>query len=265
MSENSKNKTDSNNLLNRLINSGAEITSGSTAGALSFLATGSTEAALFGATGVAVAIALRGLAREFSQRFLGPREEVRIGAVIALSADQICARMKDGESLRNDGFFDKKTTGRADAEEVIESVLLKCQKDPEEKKIKYMANLLSNICFNSEIDVHMSHQIIKAAEGLTYRQLCILKVCAVKESLSLRNKDYRGQESFPKSLYPVLYECYGLYMNGYINLGGTAAIGLTDVIPNKMTVQGLGADIFNLMGLQLIPLEDLTEIVKQLK
>jgi hypothetical protein len=54
-----------------------------------------------------------------------------------------------------------------------------------------------------------------------------------------------------------------IFIHFYI--GGGVAFGPTDIVPGKMTVQGLGADIINLMKLGLIPNEDLLPIVGQLK
>lgn len=87
----------------------------------------------------------------------------------------------------------------------------------------------------------------------------------MKDSFGLRDGDYRGQGSFSKELYQVLYECLDLYHKGYINFGGEVAFGPTDIKPGSMTVQGLGADIFNLMKLALIPSEDIAPIAAQLK
>ncbi len=148
---------------------------------------------------------------------------------------------------------------------MAESVLLKSQREPEEKKIPYMGHLLSNVAFDAQISAQMAHQIIKAAEQLTYRQFCILKLAVVKQAFGLREGDYRGHGSFSKELYQVLYECLDLYHRGFINFGGGVAFGPTDVAPGKMTVQGLGADLFNLMSLATIPNDDLIPIAKQLK
>jgi hypothetical protein len=142
--------------------------------------------------------------------------------------------------------------------------LLKSQREPEEKKIPYIAHLMSNITFDASISVQMAHQLTKAAEALTYRQLCILKLAAVKQAFGLRVGDYRGQKSFQKELYQILYECTDLYHKGFINFGGTAAFGPTDVIPSGMTIQGMGADLFNLMSLGKIPNSDLMPIAAQL-
>lgn len=257
--------TDENAGIRRLINSGLEIAGGAVGGALGFLAGGPVGAAALGAGGTAAAMALKHIGQETAKRFLSPREEVRIGGVLAIAGEQIRQRIEAGHSVRDDGFFEQKSKGRSDAEEVVESVLLKSQIEPEEKKIPYMGYLLSNVAFDSEISAYMAHQITKAAEQLTYRQLCLLKIAALKDSFSLRSENYRKQVQFPKELYQVLFECIDLYHRGFLNFGGEVAFGPTDIAPGKMMVQGIGADMFNLMMLGLIPNEDLAPIVAQLK
>jgi len=128
-----------------------------------------------------------------------------------------------------------------------------------------MGHLLSGVAFDTQIGAQMAHQIIKTAEQLTYRQLCILKLAVVKQSLPMRAGDYRGHGKFSKDLYQILYECLELYHRGLINFGGEVVFGPTDVKPGSMTIQGLGTDIFNLMKLALIPDGDLVPITTQLR
>ena len=251
--------------LHRLIDAGAEIAGGAAGGALGFLAGGPVGAAIFGAGGVAAAMALKHVGQEASERLLGPREAVRVGGVLALAAGEIRQRIEQGDQVRSDGFFERNQAGRSDAEEVAESVLLKSQREPEEKKIPFMAHLLSSITFDPEISAHMAHQITKIAEQLTYRQLCLMRIAVLKESFGLRCSDYRGHGSFPKELYQILYECHDLYHRGFVNFGGEVVFGPTDVAPGKMTLQGLGADAHNLMKLATIPSEDLSPITARLK
>ena len=127
-----------------------------------------------------------------------------------------------------------------------------------------MAFLIGNIAFNAEISAGLAHQLIRTAETLTYRQLCILKIAGLKDRWTLRHGAYRDQRTFDKSLYSLLYECYDLYNRMLINFGGSAALGLTDIDPAKMTVQGIGADLFNEMGLATIPQFDLDPIILKL-
>jgi hypothetical protein len=248
-----------------LIGGSAEIAGGAIGGALGFFAAGPAGAAAFGAGGAAAAMALRHIGQEVSERLLGPREKVRVGGVLAIAAAEINSRLESGQAVRTDGFFDEKPNGRSDAEEVAESVLLKSQREPEEKKIPYMAHLLSGIAFESQIGPHMAHQITKVAEQLTYRQLGILKLAMFKHAFGLRTSDYRGMGTFPKELYQVLYECVDLYHKGLLNFGGKVAFGPTDVTPAAMTVQGLGEDVVNLMQLASIPNDDLIPIASQLR
>ena len=178
---------------------------------------------------------------------------------------EIHRRLEHGETLRADGFFEKKQGDRSDAEEVAESVLLKVQREPEEKKIPYMGCLFASTAFNPEISVQMAHQLTKITEQLTYRQLCILRLSVVKATYSLRDRNYREQGKFSKDLYQVLYECKELKIREYIAIEGAGLSGVTDVKPSGLTLQGIGADLYNLMRLSLIPDVDIIPIAEQLK
>ncbi len=231
-----------------------------------------------GAAGKAIEIALRVVSQEIWARQLSTRERMRVGTVLDVVITEIRRRVEAGESVRADGFFNENETGRSDAEEVAESVLLKVQREPEEKKIPYMGYLLSSIAFDPEISVHMAQQLTKIAEQLTYRQLCILKLCDVKDKYGLRRKDYRDQIVDERNIYQILYECAELDSKQYINFRGKADLhskerkdfgatidGLTSPTPSHMALQGIGEDLFNLMKLSLIPDADIAPIAEQLK
>lgn len=247
-----------------MVSAGSDIAGAAVGSALGFFAAGPAGAAAGGAGGAAAAHALRKIGQEASNRLLGPRERVRVGAAVAIAAEHIQARTARGETPRQDDFFEQKQNHRSDAEEVAESVLLRCQREAEERKVRLMAFLIGNIAFKVEINVGLAHQLVRTAEDLTYRQLCILKIAAMTDREALRKGGYREQRSFDKPLYGVLYECYDLYSRGLINFGGSAALGITDVEPASMVVQGMGADLFNEMGLATIPQADLDPIIFQL-
>ena len=255
--------------LRKMINAGVALlpgAGGNTAGAVvGFLVGGPVGAAVGAAAGWAVSQGLEKVGQEFSERVLGPREEARVGCVLVLAAQKILDRIESGEQVRSDGFFDSTTKARSGAEEVLESILLKSQREPQEKKLPYMANLFANIAFDSTISAEMAHQITKTAEDLTFRQLCILRLAAIKHEFDLRESGYRGQRSFATELLQILYECLGLYSHGYISFGGTALLGLKDVKPASMTVQGLGASTYNLMRLRDIPRSEIVPIALQLR
>ena len=282
MSEKSGKRAEGKDNIQRLLERGTEMLGSgantATSGALALLVGGPEGLAIGGVLGKGVEIALNKVGQEISARQLAPREETRVGAAFAYAAAEINRRLEEGDTLRNDGFFDKKQGDRSDAEELAEAVLLKVQREPEETKIRYMGYLFSSIAFDPEISVQMAHQLTKSTEQLTYRQLCILKLSVVKDRYSLRDEHYGNQAEFSKDLYQVLYECAELYDKEYLNFGGKADFNigavldygatlhrLTRAIPSRMTLQGIGLDLFNLMKLSLIPDEDIAPIAEQLK
>ena len=111
----------------------------------------------------------------------------------------------------------------------------------------------------------MAHQMTKAAESMTYRQLCILQLSAIKERFNLRKRSYEGQDSFSKDLYQLIYEYYDLYNRGLISFGDTLAATLVDVIPGTAIPQALGVDIYYQMRLHLIPDSDVEPIAAHLR
>ena len=275
MSDRSGKSTEGKNRMARLFERGTEmLRSGSgavTSATVAALIVGPEGLAIGGAIGKGVEIALNKIGQEMSTRQLGPREETRVGATLIIAAADIERRLKNGEVPRTDGFFDGKETGRSDAEEILEAVLLKAQREPEDKKIQYMGYLLSSIAFDSEINLPYAHQLIKVAEQLTYRQLCILKLCVVKEEYQLRDRHYKDPRLRDKALNQILHECHNLYTGGYVHhkgkldIGDTEAFVPTDLNPRSMALIGLGVDLYDLMRLSLIPDKDVDPIAEVLK
>lgn len=265
---NESNTSDGDRPLRKIIDAGVTLlpgAGGNMVGAIvGFMVGGPAGAAVGAVTGSAVSKGLERLGREFSERTLGPREEARVGCVLVLATQGIQKQIESGAHVRSDAFFDSSSGNRSGAEEVLENILLKSQREPEEKKLPYMANLFASVAFDSTISAEMAHQIIKTAGDLTFRQLCILRLAVIKTEFDLRKSDYRGQGSFAKELYTVLHECLGLHSRGYINFGGGAVLGLTDVKPASMSVQGLGVDTYNLMRLCDIPRHEITHVASKL-
>ena len=226
------------------------------------------------AIGKGLEIALKKIKQKISTWRLSPREEARVLNALDVAVTEMCKRTTNGESLREDWFFDEKETSRSDVAEVLEAMLLKVQRDPEEKKIQYMGHLFSSIAFDSQISAYMAHQLIKAAEQLSYRQLCILKLCAVKDNYELRDKNYREfeLESLSKDLYEVLHECADLHNKEYIHSGldtptheSNVLSRLRSIVPSDMAFHRIGDYLYNLMKLSQIPDEDIAPIAEQLQ
>ena len=274
VSEESGRDREKNDTLQQLINYGVPLLgAGASAAINSTLSMMGPEGAVIGGiAGKTIENLIIKAGKEFSERHLSTREKVRLGAVLVIANEEIRKRRASGEAPREDDFFDEKQTGRSDAKEVAESVLLKAQREPEEKKIPYMGYLLASIAFEPKISVHMAHQLIKAAEQLTYRQLCILKLCAVKDEFGLCSNNYR-EGAYPENdLYEVLHECGDLHNREYIHSGLDTATyesntlsRVRSIIPNDMAFRPIGSYLYNLMKLSQIPDEDIAPIAEQLK
>lgn len=248
-----------------LIQQGSKVAGGAVGAALGFFAAGPAGAAAFGAAGAAISEALTHIGADVSQRLLGPREKVRVGGVLAISAAKIRERLEAGDQLRSDSFFDERSDGRSDADEIAESIILKAQRKSEEKKIPYMGNLLANAAFHSWITIPLAQQLAKTAEGLTYRQLVILATIPRLQKSNVRQSSYRDHGNFGLPLMEVLYEINDLLRRELVAVEGVATLGITDIEPNKLIIQGLGTHLHNLMGLNTIPQQELQEIAEILK
>jgi hypothetical protein len=251
--------------LRSLLVQGAKITGGAVAGTIGFFAGGPVGAAALGAAGAMVSEALSHAGEDFSHRLLGPREKMRVGAVLMLSADRVRSKLDAGHKTRSDGFFDPDDTERSDAEEIAESIISKAQRETEEKKLPLLANMLANIAFEDTVNIAFAQQLVKTAEGLTYRQLCILAMIGQVDRSVLRNVDYRAVQNFSPALMQLLFEIYGLYQQGLIACGGNALLGPSDVVPARLNVQGLGAYLYNLMELSGLQDTDILPIVVELR
>ena len=93
--------------------------------------------------------------------------KVRTERVILMAADEMGKRLRAGDEPRPDNFFAAQPPFCSLAEEIIESVLLKAEREPEERKLPYQAKLITYILFDSEVDVGMAHQLLRFAEALS--------------------------------------------------------------------------------------------------
>jgi hypothetical protein len=156
----------------------AAVVLGRVGGASVGLALGGAPGALAGAaSGPLFTAVLEKVGAEVSQRLLSPRELSRVGAVYLLAADETRARLDAGEVARDDGFFAEGPEGRSSAEEITEGVFLAAQREYEERKLPYLANLLSGLGFDASIDRPHAVAQLHLAQSLTYHQLCLIAYC----------------------------------------------------------------------------------------
>lgn len=208
--------TDEIDKVRGFIDCGSEI-AGGVAGAAVGMIAGPTGALLGAAAGPIIGKALRKTCVEISERLLGHRERARAGAVAAYAFVAIRERLDNGGSPRNDGFFSV-DTDRSDAEEIFEGVLLKGKNEHEEKKLRFFANIFVTATFDDRFTSGTLNRALKTAEGLTYRQLCLLQLFSRPQPLPLRDNDYDG-EGFSEMDYEtvaLVAETFDLFRAGLV-------------------------------------------------
>lgn len=249
--------------IDELLTAGSDIIGAAVGGVGGFFLGGPGGAAAGGAGGVAISKGLKWAVTEIKQRLLGKREEQRIGATMIYAVEKIQSNLKSKE-IRDDDFFEGNLKDRSCAEELFEATLMAAQRDPQEKKLKYYGNLLGNIPFSKAIDRSQANHLIKIAQDLSWNQLCLLAIAVRKNLFKLRTTDYRNQKHFSQAQIFLMSQMVDLHSKGLINFSGEAVLGLTDANPGKMTVQGVGAHLYNLMELVQIPVDDLKDIADSL-
>lgn len=258
------NKSDKE-LTTELIQSGSDIASAAVGATIGLI--GTPVAAVGGAVaGVAIARTLKKVGSELKRRFLGPKEEKRIGATFAFAGQIISAGLSAGKKLRSDGFFDINTNVNTPADEIFEGILLKARDSYEERKLQLLGILFANIAFHEEISPAYANQLVNIAGQLTYRQFVALSIAEEQNSEGpiVQEIDFRANETAKQNLglngISLMTEIYELCQRGYVSAAnGSAWISLVDVNPGDMRAQGTGSVLAQMMGLNTIPESDRQE------
>jgi hypothetical protein len=112
------------------------------------------------------------------------RQLARAGATIELLAEDAQRRQGDGEHPRDDGFFDARDGLRADADELLEGVLLQAANAHEERKVPLLGRLYSAVAHDMSVTTATASYLVRIAGELTYRQFVALSVFAHHEAHS---------------------------------------------------------------------------------
>ena len=253
--------------LRQIIENGANVVGATTGAALSAI-TGSPEFGV-GVAAVGASGAYQRVGAEIADRLLSPREQARVGGVLALSAEMLKSELDRGRTLRDDGFFDVPPDGRTDAEEILEGVLRKAQTEYEERKLSYLARLWSNACLDETLGPAKLNYLVKLAEQLTYRQfLIIAMVCAMAKAdhanifrLRVRHYEEANLNMLGETAI-VLSEVMALHNLNCVQV--IAPLGPIQIAPSEMRIANHGAALYNAMELHRIPEDDLQQIIQLL-
>ena len=255
-----------------LIVASAEIAGAAVGGALGFLAGGPAAAAGAGALGVLITKGASRLLIDFANRNLSFREEVRVGAAASFALAEIQRRLDEGQQPRDDGFFGNNASRRTSAEELFEGVLQKSKNEHEEKKIKMLGNFFASIAFSPDVSVGEANHLLRVAENLTYRQMCVLAILSAKSRLP----DIRFRTTYYESVVglltydnvSLLQEVFDMYTYGLLaqrNEERTGYIILNqwaNLAPDLLQLTSNGERLASLLGLaEGVPEEDLQMIL----
>ena len=158
------------------------------------------------------------IVREVLRRVIAPltsrSESKRLYQWAKQAVEGIDQRSKKGEEFRADGFFEETPTNRSNFEEVVESTLKKVMDTTEEPKIKFIANLTENVHFDEDLDMNTYRQILKLLDELSYRQLCIIKLCKNFDDVDV---DSLGNPDTSTKLGSILIDFFEMRNKGFVD------------------------------------------------
>lgn len=251
------------------IETGAELAGASIGGAIGFLAVDPVSAAGVGAMSVLIAKGAKYLLGDLVNRQMSHRETERIGATAAIALATIREKIQKGESPRNDGFFDSNANKRSSANEIFEGVLQKSKSEYEEKKLKFLGKFFANLAFAPTISLGEANHYLNILDDLTYRQICILALIAMKSGLviTLRKNNYIGIGGIDFESVSLLQEIFVLNSYGLVlckNPGDSNYMALLSwhyIIPDNLVLSDMGKRLVALSEILTLDVKDLNQMV----
>jgi hypothetical protein len=227
--------------------------------------------------GAAMGEAFSRVAIEFYDRVAAARQRARGGKALEVALVRIGERVKDGDQLRQDGFFDPGPDGRADADEVLEGTLFTAANAWEERKVAPLGRLYANVAFDPAISPRWANFLLRLADRLTYTQLVLLAFVAEANRLGPYENAVVSLEALAsevrvppdKTLYSELDDLSTSHLIGVRQNSGPAVPPLAtfggsgwtpstlvraDLMPNARTLH-------DLMELDRLPRKDLDAVL----
>lgn len=226
---------------------------------------GSVLGALAG-TGLEKAFTWAG--KEIKERCLSTAENRKIGTVYELAKNKIEENLNAGKHLRTDEFMKYEAKNRPAYEELLESTLFVAQRECEEKKLKYIANLYANINFEiphrweMNIDSQAANKLMKIVSELSYREIAILSVIGRYQNGSLTKPPRRENifHNINQQKNYIASEVFDLYCRGLV-YSDEIILYAGAMNPQKLNLNGYGAALFNLMELSTMPEDNVIDDV----
>jgi hypothetical protein len=200
------------------------------------------------------------LTGEFVKRQMGQRQTDRAAAGIILLQRAISARIEKGEPLRGEDFTSADESGRSAADELGEQAVFSIIASIEERRIPFLANFYTSLYFDTEIDRLSVPALVKIADGITYRAMCILSVVGSGKLYTGKSREHGETKPWPIDdhfIAKAVFDLQGIVVQrDSSDQAGTVMLGYDDVDPFIMELSQLGHQIYDKMGLAGIPTSD---------
>jgi len=223
--------------------------------------------------GSAIGSVITSIGQEIVGKVLSRNENRRVNTVFELVKDSITVRVEKGEKIRDDGFFENIENERSSGEEVLEGLLIATQRETEERKLPFLANLYVNLAFKKDLSREESNQLINVAENLSYRQLELLSTVAFFQmargqfgKLNFEGKQERQTAFGQLSGYDnisLMTEVYDLHRKGLVG-SSEVILDIAGINPSKLILIGLGVKMYEYMELAKIPVGSFIMIFTEL-
>ncbi len=212
--------------------------------------------------GAMVGTLVSNIIKDLASRMLSERELDRVATTTTLGLMRLNERLHRGDRLRNDEFFDKGESQSSDADVVFENVLLKAKNEWNEKKLPYEANIFANAGF-SKHSPELIHGVIRIAEDLSYRQMLILSLVVRADEMGFDTRRLHWERFPDEKLEDEIFlrrEVRIMLDSGFRLL--LKEIGMTNNNSPLIFVSRLGEAAYQLMGLDQVPRQELTQLAE---
>jgi hypothetical protein len=260
--------SNNNDKVESLISAGSDIAGAAVSGALGFIVGSPAAAAGAGVVGVGVTRVLRDVAT----RILSGRETARVGATAAIAVSSIRERLKSGEKLRNDNFFETRGAWPSSADEIFEGTLLAAKNTHEERKARYLGYLYSNVAFDETCSEEEANYLIHVVDSLTYAQFVLLSLFSGSSgAYNLRGTAYGAGAQVPYATISTLQSIHELCDLNLVVMQRpnenhhTIVMGVNIICPQHLKLAVSGRRLYDILGLSAIPQEDLEGVARWLR
>jgi hypothetical protein len=195
-----------------------------------------------------------------------------VGATAAIAVSTIRERLKSGDKLRRDNFFEARGARPSSAEEVFEGTLLAAKNTHEERKTRYLGRLYSNVAFDETCTEEEANYSIHVADSLTFAQFVLLRLFS--EGQSAHNLRATAYGSGAQVHYATISALQSIHELCDLNLvvmqrpnesHHTIVMGVNIICPQHLKLAVSGRRLHDLLGLSAIPQEDLEEVARWLR